>query len=340
MSFESTNKQIYNSNSKKTTDLLRTLDALYKDLLKKIKDELAIYRERSIEDPVSPVFQARRLMVLQQSIKDEIAKLLTLQNKIIKKEVLDTELNTYYATAFNIEREINAMLDLDFSYSINYPVFDMDFARGQFSAPLAGITEAERNKADKAILVNAAIGALTFAAVIGLTSEEIRERLKPIGNLIDRAVNKAILKGRQLMFNAYGQGDEFAAIIAEKAGVSGFHTWASTLDAKTRPASGASPPPNHRTMDGRKRDIKTELFKFDSGETIRAPRIVGKGTATGRQIFGCRCRRLFKPGGVTPNKRGSRTAEGDWVEVNGDLTFEEWAKTLEGKRTLESAIKQ
>ena len=339
MSFESTNKQIYNANAKKTTDLLKTLDALYKELLKKIKDELAIYRERSIEDPVSPAFQARRLLVLQQLIKDEIAKLLILQNNIIKKNVLDTELNTYYATAFNIEREINTMLDLDFSYSINYPFFDMDFARDEFSAPLGGITEAERNKSDKAILINAAIGALTFAAVAGLTSDEIRQRLKPIGNLIDRAKSKAIMKGRQLMFNAYSQGDEYSVIIAEKAGVSGFHTWASTLDAKTRPAGGVSPPPNHRTMDGRKRDIKTELFKFDSGETIRAPRIIGKGTATGRQIFGCRCRRLFKPGGVTPTKRGSRTAEGDWVEVNGDLTYTEWADTLEGKRTLESAIK-
>lgn len=55
-------------------------------------------------------------------------------------------------------------------------------------------------------------------------------------------------------------------------------------------------------------------------------------------VHNCRCRRQNNPFGVQPVTRTARTAGGTWQEVNGNLNYNQWAKTLEGRKEIERTI--
>lgn len=293
MSYESTERQIFNQNRRKTTELLIFLNGLYNKLLKDIKDQLAILRQKNEEDGSTAV-QEGRLLRLIAKINDQIKELLKIQNTAINNKTVQTERETYLATAKNLEQEVNDQLN----FSIAFPPFDTQSAREKLREPIGGLTNTQRNAQDRIVFINGVATVISGAVIAGLSSAEIRERLAALGRTLEKAKNKALLRARQTMSNAYSRAQDIAISIAEGAGVEGTHDWISIIDAVTRPAKGVTPPPNHRSMNGRTRDEETGLFTFDSGETIKAPRIRGEGTAGTSQIMGCRCRRQFNITGV------------------------------------------
>jgi hypothetical protein len=44
---------------------------------------------------------------------------------------------------------------------------------------------------------------------------------------------------------------------------------------------------------------------------------------------------LFLPFGIRSTQRAAKMADGSWEDVNGDMTWQEWSKTIEGQRTIE-----
>lgn len=340
MSYESEEKAIFNRALKRTQETSKSILRAYKTSLQSVKDNIAVYRQRQAEKPLTPgsAAQLKRLENLYAEIETIIKELYRDQYVITKKGFMGVWLDTYYASAFNLSAEVNR-IETAFDVSLGYRQINKGFVANVFNRSIAGQTFRDRIGRNQIIMQSQVKDAVAQALIEGLSAKELRQRLAGIDDVFATNTSRALLTSQQELMTAYSFSQEDTLRIAESVGVEGEYIWRSVLDGKTR-TRGTSQPPNHKKMDGQKKDLETRLFTFPvSGQTIAAPRIKGNGTAGLNQIMRCRCRQLFLPFGIKPIKRLAKFPDGTWKEVSGNLNYDEWAKTLKPPRTVEGEVR-
>jgi hypothetical protein len=322
----------YNRMVRDINALNRFLLGVYSDAQSEVEAAIAVFRQKQITSPATPgsLIQLARLEALNAEITDILNDVTKQTRTSIKTGYVKEWNDTYLNSAFNYEKVINTgALGGKFAFDIDlkYRHLNNDFIRSVFNAPIGGQTFTQRTLRDRLVLQSQVKNATAQAIVEGLSTKELAQRLEAIDSAFARGSNQAALTAQQELSTAYSYGQRDAIDTAVDNGVDGVNEWNATLDGRTRK--------DHAIEDGQKRDEKTRLFTLADGSTIQQPRIVGQGTAGLKQIMRCRCRMLFLPFGIRSTQRAAKMADGSWEDVNGDMTWQEWSKTIEGQRTIE-----
>lgn len=325
----------YNRMIRNLRGIERYLAETYLRALEDVQDKVAAFRQRMEKGELPPgsSLQLKRLEALNADIDQRLKLVINDQQAVIKDGFIKEWNDSYLNTAFNIEKEVNlnaSLIQGNYDVSVGFRQLNDGYLRSVFNAPIGGQTFTDRMLRDRLLLQGQVKQAVSQAIVEGLSVNDLKDRLKAIDAVFETNRNKALLTAQQELTTAYSYGQRDAIDTAMDNGVEGEHIWSATLDGKTRP--------DHAREDGQKRDEETGLFTLADGSTIESPRIIGTGTAGLKQIMRCRCRMLFLPFGIKPTKRLAKLEDGTWEEVNGDMTWEEWAKTQEGKATIEEEV--
>jgi len=158
-----------------------------------------------------------------------------------------------------------------------------------------------RNKIQSAVLQGVLQGESPY---------DVAKRLQNVGQM---NYNAAVRYARTMTTNAQNAGRYEAFHRAKKLGVDLTIEWQATLDGRTRH--------EHRMMHGQRREVD-EPFVVDGVEILfPAQTRYGSSDIPQQLIWNCRCTLLSWVKGF----------EGDTVKESpkmGDMTFEEWQKTL------------
>lgn len=318
----------FNDALKTVTKTNKELVVLYQESLDNITKDLAVFKLQIDQGKLSntAVLKQAKLKKLQEQITNELDKLYFAQGNIVTSGWTQNYTDTYYQIGFALEKEVNNVTlpaqGATFDYSVNYQQVNSAFAKSQLNTIVGGFTFTDRQAIDKALMQGKVRAIINNAIIDGLTPVQVANELQKIDDIYASNRARAITTARTELLRAYSIAAEESAQIAADRGIEGKKVWDATLDGKTRPA--------HARADQQKAD-ENGMFRV-GGELTLGPRM--PGLSAGNSI-NCRCRAVYLPEGVKTNTRGSRLANGDWKQVNGDLTWQEWAKTLDGKQSIE-----
>ena len=299
----------------------RKLIDLYLSHQKAIIEKIEAYTV-NIQAITRNKYKIARLENLYREIDSEIIKLMTKAGNSIKKDIVDVYNNTYYQTAFNIERVVNVQLaDLSANTRLvmNFAELQTEAVEAALFGDIAGHTFTDRINYDKARLRWETRTQVANAVVEGIGPQELARRLKKIDNVFMASNAKVNATARTELLRAYSLGNEAITDEAINAGVEFDYEWDSTLDTKTRPS--------HANADGQKAKIVDGKPMFNvNGVLLSSPRVTHPNNVANSagEVINCRCRRKNIPFGVKPTRRVSKMQDGTWKEVDGDLTYKEW----------------
>lgn len=271
-----------------------------------------------------------RLEALKKAIEAELKVLQAAQYKIIKDRYVREYMEAYYKIGFAIERDVNVKLlaGSTFDYVLNFTQLNPGYVATTFDTPIAGMTFLERSLDDRLRLQRQIQGIIDNAIQTGLSPKQVAEQLSKIDEAFSMSYNKAITTARTELLRGYSYGNEDSINQSKYVGVTGSEVWDATLDGRTRPS--------HAAKDQTKPDAEG-FWHFSDGSMSRGPRLPGLSAA---QAVNCRCRKIFLPFDVEPNKRGGRLPEGDWSTEFGGMDWKEWAAAQEKAGTISEQIAQ
>jgi hypothetical protein len=332
-------KQVYNKSVDNVKKTNKELIELYKEAQKNIEKKIAVLKMQ-IEKGLFAEARTARLKRLQgflDSIKEDIITLKTRERLLIAEGFVENYKNGYYGYAYDITKTINTEIlnTVGFDYTLGYRKLNASYIeRVIFSNEVAqdvfGLGIKDRLEQDVLQLQSQIRKQVTQALVEGISPRQLANRLAGVDDVYQKNLNHAFTVARTEMLRGHNMGSQEAIDTAEDAGVQGNEIWDATLDGFTRPT--------HRKMDTDSRKglqpNKEGFFVFPDGSRGRYPL---DPTLSAKESVNCRCAKLYLPFGVSPNRRGARLANGEWILVNGDLSYEDWANTLEGKKSIEAA---
>jgi hypothetical protein len=331
MAIKQDQRKAFNSAIDTVEKTSKELFALYRTALKEATQQVADFKLKIDKGQLSPT-EARadkRLKKLITEINDQIDKLYFVQGDIISSGWTENYVDTYYQISFAIEKEVNLVTLVEqgstYDYGINYRKINPAYAKLQEFTVIGGLTFKDRQGVEKIIMQGKVRAIINNALVEGLTPKQVAKELQALDQVYATNLNKALATARTELLRAYSMSAQESWNIAEDRGVSGDKVWDATLDGRTRPA--------HARADQQVAD-KKGLFRV-GGELTPYPR--GPGLSA-KNVVNCRCRAVYLPEGVKPNTRGFRSADGDWKQTYGDMSYQEWAKTLEGQATIEQTV--
>jgi hypothetical protein len=277
-----------------------------------------------------------RLEKLVVSLDDDIKDLKLQEAKIIVDGYVKNYENAYYGYGYSIEKDLNTIIltETPYDYTIGMRQLNTAYVRAAYVDQVAnyvyGLGIKSRTRQEIIRVQSSIRKSVSQALVEGISPRELASRLKNVDIVYEQNLNHAFTVARTELLRGHSHGSEDAIKVGQDAGVKGKFIWDATLDGFTRP--------DHRKMDtdsraGKQPDAQG-FFVFPDGSKAQGPRLEG---LSAKMAINCRCNKQWLVFGLTPNKRGSRLSNGDWKVLNKDLSYEEWSKTLEGKRNIEKA---
>ncbi len=327
MTYEELQDWIYLKSVRTEEGVAKNLARIYQGSLSRVKVKLESYREKTLRGEVVPAFEEFRLNKLHQEIDAEINRLYLAQGASIGEGFDKNFTQTYYYQSFGIERELNLGAGLKFDYMLNTPVLNKAAVEAAFSMKIAGHTFADRQGMNKQVMQWKLREVVAGVVAEGQTVQQLAMRFRDLDDVFSANKAKAITTARTELLRAYSYGNDEARTQAEDAGVQFQFSWSAALAGNTRP--------DHRAMDGKRAQIidGQPVFTLPDGSKAAGPRMVAmdsKGNQIGNLAAGesinCRCRRLDLPYGIEPSARVAQMPKGTWVEVNGDMTADQWYK--------------
>lgn len=317
---------IFNNSLKTLTKNKRLLAKIYRESQERIVQKLAGYRLASeVGTALAP--KEIRLQELYNQVDDEIRKLGVKTSGYIRQGFKGSYEETYYQTAFTVEREINigkGFIDHATGYNLNYPLLPTEAAEGALTQDIAGHTFKDRMLRDRQKLQWLVRQEVAGAITEGISAKDLAKRLESLDNAYLTGEAKSMATARTEMLRAYSLGQERATDEAIQAGVQFDYKWSGTLGSKTRPS--------HQRADGQKAkfDENGKPYFMINGVKMTSPRLPAPDNTkpSAGEVIQCRCRRLSLPFGIEPTSRVSKIPGGGYKKEWGSLTYEEWKKGL------------
>lgn len=306
-------------------------------LYQKAKDDIEL-RISKINKSKAP-FTANRLNFILKEVNKDLTALKNESRKTITAGYVKNFNTTYTGTAYSYERWVNEFTVIPEKHtSLGFFKVDRNYIVGTLDERVAGEGLLDRMNRTSAVLQSEVRQSIGTAIIVGDSPQATAKNLERGSDLLKAAVNKTLnhsaTVARTELLKAYSIGQEIATAQAEVAGVQISPSWDATLDGRTRPT--------HSTADGKQFNITEQgQYVLRVGEVIFiTPRIPTDGqTNTAKEVVNCRCRRLNNPFDFEPTARVAKLEDGTWQEVNGSLTRQQWANTLEGRAEISRTIK-
>jgi hypothetical protein len=331
--------KVFNNSVRNVEQTNKELIAIYEKAKDETEKKLARLKIKA-EKGLLAEFQEKRIERLNafiKSISEDIKKLKMAEYQIIEQGVIENYVNSYYGYGYSIEYDVNKVLlkAQEYDYTLGYRKLNLAEVRKIYESEIAsnvfGLGIAERQQLEILQLQANIRQSVTQALVEGISPQELARRLKNVDEVYNQNLNGALRVARTEMLSAHNLGADTAIQQAQDAGVTGKKIWNATLDGRTRP--------DHGRMDSKSRageaPDKDGFFVFSDSKGRRP----GDFSLSKKQRINCRCNLNFRVRGVTPNSRGFRGPNGKWAVRNDDISYMEWAETLQGKQSIEAAQK-
>ena len=321
MTYKALQEWIYGKAINNEDKTLRGLAKVYSTSLETVTQKIAAYNQKSLITGYVPTFEEFRLNALKADIDREIQKLYELSQKQIKESFYTNYKQTYYYQSYGIEREINTVMGDNIYYKLNTPILNINAIEAAFSEKIAGYTFLDRSTQAMKVLQWKMRELVSGAVTEGITVQQLASQIQAIDAIYAANKARALTAARTELLRAFSLGNDEARIQAEEAGVEFEYMWSAALDAKTRP--------DHRAMDGKKADIidGQPVFTLPDGSKASSPRVPAEGGfLSDKESINCRCARLDLPYGIEPTSRVAQMPSGEYKDVAGNMTAEEWYK--------------
>jgi len=330
-------QQVFNKSLAEVEKANRELIVIYDRAQQNIEKKMALLRLQ-IEKGLYAEARADRLIRMNKflaSLKKDIVTLKTRQQLIMTDGFITNYQNAYYGYGYDISKTVNTQIldKVGFDYSLGYRKLNIPYINRLYSEEIAGQIYGlgiKERTAQEILRVQAGVRQqVTQAIVEGISPKQLVDRLAQVDAVFEQNKRHAFTVARTELLKGHNIGAEEAILTAQDAGVVGTKIWNATLDGKTRAT--------HAAMDSASRagtqPDDQGFFTFPDGSSAQMPHGAGLSAA---EAVNCRCNVEFAPYGVSPNKRGSRLANGRWKVLNKDLSYQEWGKTLEGRESIKA----
>lgn len=320
-------RAIFNGALRITSDSYRRLIHVYRSSLQAVKSRIDSY----VLDESLSRGELRRLNTLYREIDTELDTLIANRAEIIQRGFVSTYEQSFYRTGFAYEQWVNATggAPPGAHFELGYGMLDRNAVLAAFNEEIAGKTFRDRGRFEQARLraeVRAAIGE---AVAQGETVSDLTARLRAVDEVYNHSATRALATARTELLRAHSYAQEHADAVAEAAGVENRYAWSATLAGNTRDT--------HAEADNQKAEVRDDgtVTFVVGGVLFSSPRVPLEGQAdTAREVVNCRCRRRSEPFGFEPVNRRAALAGGEWADVRGDMTWEQWAQTAEGQAQI------
>lgn len=321
---------IYNQALRTLTGTKRQLAQLYVSTLQSIEIDLQRLRDKNA------VWSVNRLEAIQNNVRNELRSLTVNNKRIITSGYIKNMEFSYYGNGYELERFANTLSKV--SYELGYYQLPREYVLATLNQKVAGLTFSDRITANIVSLQREVRQSIGIAVIKGdsaaTTARNIQKGIDGIRGAMQKSVNASLRIARTELLRAYSLGHDISSQNAEAAGVDMGPTWNATLGGKTRE--------DHASAD------KKPFILDDQGNWVLTvgnvvfsePRLAlySAGGDIAKQTINCRCSRTNNPFGFTPVSRVARKMDGTWETVNGDMNYNQWAKTLEGRKEIEKTI--
>lgn len=298
MSLESNFKAMDKANERRQKQYEKELLSAYQKSLKEIRSQIALAYEKYGGD-FAEMQKYNRLTNLEKQIAKEIGKLTSKNAMTLKKGIGETFEDSYYRTAYVIEKEVQAKL--------GYSLLNKKSIESAINNPLDRVGFLQRNRDNQQRLTRQLKEQLTQGLIQGesyqKTAKRIKERMDVGATNVQRIANTE-------MHRAQSQGRLDSLIHANEKGVKMRKRWISSLDGSTRDS--------HQDLDG----VTIPLDENFEGEEGSGPAPGQMGSAA--EDINCRCTMISVIDGYEPQVRRAREVEGQKGEIIGYKNYNEW----------------
>jgi len=322
MSLERDEKLIFNqalSRVEKTN--MRLLQA-FKDARDTAQAQLLKFNASVIKDGVIQPFKQARLKKLLHEINQNIDELSRVAGAVVYDGYKTVFTETYYTQAFAFEKAVNLETDIASDYLLNVPPIDQRIIKQAFNDQIGDYIFRDRHiqiKNRMKFLVQDAVGQTMIA---GESVQSLARLLKGINSAFSSGLGNTTRIARTEMLKAYSLGQDEVRQEAEASGVEFEYYWDAALDGRTRP--------DHARADGQKAKIVNGSPVFTvGGIKFSSPRVPVNPTGSKQEaaeVINCRCRRINAPFNIRPTQRAARLKNGEWAQVNGNMSAVDWIK--------------
>ena len=240
----------------------------YAVALKSIRRQLAGAFDKYGDVTYAELAKYNRLANLEKDIFTEINKLTGKNAVKLKAAMGDTYAQSYYRTAFNVEKEVQAHL--------RFGQLNPNTIKRAVENPLDRVGFLQRNRANQELLKRQLSSELTQGLIKGESYPQISRRIK--GRMDVGATNvQRIVQTECHRVQTQGRLDSLEH--AHNEGVEMGYRWVATLDTATRDL--------HADMDGREADVVDGRpeFELPDGGTAEGPGMTG----IAEHDINCRC---------------------------------------------------
>src|SRR5690625_3745514 len=256
----------------------RALVQAYTEALRSIRAELAEAYARW-DMTYAEMQKYNRLAGLEKEIQRHIRALTGKQAQTLRRGLGDIYADSYYSTAWAIEREVQAKL--------RYTILDPKVIRAAVQMPLSGLTLDERLEARRRDVELRVRQEIVQGLIRGESYQDMARRLK---DGLEIEANKAIRIARTEAHRVQVAGRRESLEHAEEMGIEGVYVWDATLDDRTRES--------HQDMDGQEAD-ENGIFTLPSGVQTEGPGLSGEPS----EDINCRCSLRYEIKGYSPEVR-------------------------------------
>lgn len=273
----------------------KKLTAYYKQALADIQASIGAYEAKGILTQAD-MYKYGRLLQLEKSIDESMARLTGQTTNTIKAGLKSTAITAYHSTGFIIELQAQA--------NLSFGKISDDVIKRAIANPFDRIGWLKRNAANN----SQAAGQLKDALVQGLIrGRSYKDISKTVAQRLEISENRAKVIARTENHRVMNAARSEAMSHAENLGVKIQKRWVAALDDRTRSA--------HGELDGQQVD-RDDLFEV-RGYSADAPGQFGVPELD----INCRCSMISVVVGYEPEFRRVR-GEG----IVPYKTYEEWAK--------------
>lgn len=323
MAYRSDEISIFNQSLRQIQATNKRLEKAFQDSLDIVEAEIIKLRTSLVKEGRIRTFKEDRLLTLYSKLNQELIKLRGTSGRIIQSGYYTNYSNTYYTEAFALEKMINTELGLPSDFFLSIPELNTNIIKASFDQRIGGHVFKDRTLRIQQTMQYLIQDAVAQNIIAGESVKDLAKNLNLISEVFDKGLNNTTLIARTELLKAYSIGQDHARHEAENSGVEFKYIWKSTLDSRVRP--------DHASADQQEAviDETGEPVFTVGGVRFRSPRVpvVETGSrAQARQIINCRCRRLNIPFDIKPTKRVAKKKNGQWVEVNADVSAAEWVQ--------------
>ena len=279
----------------------KTIVREYAVALKSIRRQLAAAYDKYTDMTYSEMAKYNRLANLEKGIFKEVNKLSGKNAVKLKAAIGDTYTQSYYRTAFNIEKEAQARL--------GFGQLNPNTIKKAVENPLDRVGFLQRNRANQELLKRQLSSELTQGLIKGESYPQISRRIKERMDVGATNVQRIV---QTECHRVQTQGRLDSLEHAHNEGVVMGYRWVSTLDMATRDM--------HQDMDGVEADVVDGRpeFTLPDGTVAEGPGMTG----IAEHDINCRCTVIGYVKDYEPTVRRAR----EMGTVPAGLNYEGYAK--------------